>query len=511
MISSFQITQTASAATTDDIPVHLKNLGPDLPHVGSSLFDKIFSRKNEKGEVIYKVPYPLDSLLKEIKGAGLTHTMLPFSRSLQRPVDLTYDPLLNPRLVIASTDGKMTRSKIFLGYVKATDQIELISFNDEAGRFEFQLISNYSRNPKVSYAPRGKCVSCHQGQSPIFPVVLWQDTSFGVMGELLDEKLGLSGAIDDRRRETLLRLFGTAASNEDVLLFDLKVRDGDRMIMDERVWATGCGKDTKCRLGLLLNTLAPKGSRTDSHHRYSLAVINKSSLKRQWHFFSEIGPTHLNVPSIKKKYDGQVANTPSALLEIIGNIYRLEGAANPANLRPFKLEDRSLGSGVLNSFSSGDHNAIREAGFDTEAVSQALIALHTEGHPIFTSNAINKLRVMEALLRKLGATESAKYYTDWLNRPIAPKELFDDFIPPVFKSPALNVFSRYCAQCHATSLSFPPQFLMGDESQVISKMSALKPKLLSKLENGLMPPDPAVRDQLARSGDLQILLDHLRQ
>jgi hypothetical protein len=70
--------------------------------------------------------------------------------------------------------------------------MEVISYNDEAGRFEYQLVKNYSKNPKVYYVTRGKCLSCHQGQAPIFSIPSWADTSLNQnMSKLIASKLGI--------------------------------------------------------------------------------------------------------------------------------------------------------------------------------------------------------------------------------------------------------------------------------------------------------------------------------
>jgi hypothetical protein len=68
---------------------------------------------------------------------------------------------------------------LFLGYQREANAIEVISYNELAGRFEFQVVDNYgpSLTPRVRYAPRKLCISCHQNAGPIFPRVRWGETS----------------------------------------------------------------------------------------------------------------------------------------------------------------------------------------------------------------------------------------------------------------------------------------------------------------------------------------------
>ena len=77
-------------------------------------------------------------------------------------------------------DEPFLRNRIFIGYQEKANALEIISYNSEAGRFEFQTVSNYDedRRPTVNNIPRSYCTSCHQNQGPIFPRALWEETDF---------------------------------------------------------------------------------------------------------------------------------------------------------------------------------------------------------------------------------------------------------------------------------------------------------------------------------------------
>src|SRR5690606_22316779 len=110
----------------------------------------------------------------------------PLGRSLQRyAADPDYFD--SPRLVVAvdadpvdiRLDAPRLKDRLFLGYQPASEAIEVISYNEAAGRFEFQEITDYSvgQNPRVEYAVRGICVTCHQSHAPIFSRPLWSESN----------------------------------------------------------------------------------------------------------------------------------------------------------------------------------------------------------------------------------------------------------------------------------------------------------------------------------------------
>ena len=185
----FALASFASLATESESPywaVDPNNPGPNLPVAGRSLFDVLFERDDG-----YQVPFPFSALLANIEGhlePGKTpiRVLIPLGRSLQReaaaPLYFTY-----PRVVVAidaeprhepGTANVFLRSLLFLGYQEKAKTIEVISYNDEAGRFEFQTVRNYGQGlvPRVTYAERGLCTACHQNGGPIFSETPWSET-----------------------------------------------------------------------------------------------------------------------------------------------------------------------------------------------------------------------------------------------------------------------------------------------------------------------------------------------
>ena len=166
----------------------------DLPPVGRSLFDYIVTEP-QNGKKVYQVPYPFPELIRRIEQhldvdpgrSPIKRVLIPLGRSLQRnsakPEFFKY-----PRAVIGvdtelpmlpASSGILLKDRLFLGYQEKTGIIEVISYNEAAGRFEFQVVKNYRAggNPTVRYANRVVCTVCHQNQGPIFSRPLWDETN----------------------------------------------------------------------------------------------------------------------------------------------------------------------------------------------------------------------------------------------------------------------------------------------------------------------------------------------
>ena len=179
--------------------------GSDLPKVGHSLFDRLFSIESE-GQGIHKVPFPFTELIKAIeaklaneKGTRerVRQVLIPLGRSLQRHAAAP-DYFKYPRVVVAvdsesaNPGDPLLKDRLFLGYQQRANLIEVISYNEQYGRFEFQVVRNYGpgTEPKVLYAQRTICLSCHQNGGPIFSRAAWSETAANpkIASRLLDEQ-----------------------------------------------------------------------------------------------------------------------------------------------------------------------------------------------------------------------------------------------------------------------------------------------------------------------------------
>ena len=165
-----------------------------MPPVGRSLFDYVVAEQQGR-RTVYQVPFPFTALVRKIeqelgpddRGSPLKRVLIPLNRSLQRhaakPEYFAY-----PRAVVgvdseppmrAGSSGMFLKDRLFLGYQEKAEILEVISYNEAAGRFEFQVVRDYGPGkwPKVLYANRALCMACHQNQSPIFSRPLWDETN----------------------------------------------------------------------------------------------------------------------------------------------------------------------------------------------------------------------------------------------------------------------------------------------------------------------------------------------
>jgi cytochrome c553 len=170
----------ASGAAAPAWAVDPADPSANRPASGQSLFDQI----NTDG-----VPFPFEALVRKIESAAgcpsgrcMTSVLVPLSRSLQRTAAAP-DFFSFPRVIAAMTaDGGghlLAKDRVFLGYQERAGLIEVISYNEAAARFEFQLVRNYLPQGKSEtvYASRAVCTACHQNHGPVFSRQQWDETN----------------------------------------------------------------------------------------------------------------------------------------------------------------------------------------------------------------------------------------------------------------------------------------------------------------------------------------------
>lgn len=191
------------------LAVSIQEFQNSKPTVGRSFFDKVFS---EKGQ--YEIPYPFTKVLNRLSeytgqkvnnpdGTGIKVAIIPMGRSLQRNAGLDAGKLTSidqffryPRIVVGVDEETNfenslllnLKNKMYLGFNEKAQVIEAISYNEELGRYEYQVVNNYGegKTPEVTYANRSLCLSCHQNQAPIFSRGPWSESNANpVMAEKL--------------------------------------------------------------------------------------------------------------------------------------------------------------------------------------------------------------------------------------------------------------------------------------------------------------------------------------
>jgi cytochrome c553 len=214
--------------------------GPDLPPVGRSVFDAVAADG---------VPFPFEALLQKIEGRigcakrerCMHGVLIPLGRSLQRTAAAP-DFFAHPRAVVAVTGAGRgplyARDRLFVGYQETSGLLEVISFNEAAGRFEFQIVRDYRAGgtPAVVYAARTVCIACHQNHAPIFSRPVWDETNANpAVADRLAQTAARHHGIDVRRGVDFPNAIDDATERANLLA------------VTRRIWTDAC--DDACRDG----------------------------------------------------------------------------------------------------------------------------------------------------------------------------------------------------------------------------------------------------------------------
>jgi hypothetical protein len=270
--------------------------GENLPGVGRSLFDRLFAvQRGEQAEI--ELPFPFEALLARLDAQlqrepasplpPAKRVLIPLGRSLQRTAAAP-DYFAYPRVVVAvdaspaAFGAPLLKDRLYLGYQEKSAVLEVISYNEAAGRFEFQLVKDYRAGgkPKVVYAPRTLCFACHQNGAPIFSRALWDETNANPQVAAL---LLASGR----------RFYGIPVERGvDVpYAIDNASERANGFALTQLLWQEGCGGNDvtghRCRAGLFAATLrhALAGGQSwtaDADFEQAVAAPLRAEARRRW-------------------------------------------------------------------------------------------------------------------------------------------------------------------------------------------------------------------------------------
>ena len=276
------------AAQDDALPpwvVDITAPGPDLPPRGRSLFDYL------RGAAETPLPFPFTALLTRIRSRlrlpvtapePYAAVLIPVGRSLQRHAAAP-DYFRFPRVVVAvlgesaAATAPLLKDRLYLGYQEKTGVLEVISYNEAMGRFEFQIVKDYrpGATPRVYYAKRVICTACHQNQAPIFARPLWRETNANpaVAARLLAERRDFYGIPVQR---------GVDIPNA----IDDATQRANRFAFAQLLWTEGCAATAvpaHCRATLLDAALQLRlsGRRAYRSDSADLAAI-RATWQRRW-------------------------------------------------------------------------------------------------------------------------------------------------------------------------------------------------------------------------------------
>ena len=201
------------------------------------------------------LPFPFERVLERLRAeAGLDAVrtaLIPLGRSLQRH-SAAPDYFGSPRIVVAVSGDHAEgpglprlADRLYLGYVPAAAIVEAISYDEAAGRFEFQEVVGYGldRAWRTGTAERSICLRCHQGEGPIFARPLWSETNANPAVAARLDALGpdFHGA---PVRQPI----------DELDAFDASIDRAARISVANRLWAEGC-PDAECRAALFVAAL----------------------------------------------------------------------------------------------------------------------------------------------------------------------------------------------------------------------------------------------------------------
>lgn len=232
------MTGMSGAASAYEWAVDPQIPGADLPMAGTSLFDRITTDSEGR----QRIPYPYEALVAHMEATAGCATspctrsvLIPLGRSLQR-MAAAPDFFAHPRVVtaaVADGDGELLRDRLYLGFQRQAGVIEVISYNETLGRFEFQIVRNYVKDgaPQAVYARRTMCISCHQNHGPIFSQQVWLETN---ANPAIAAKLRLSASqfsgVDARGNTDIAQSIDDATDR------------ANRMALTKRLWRDACGQ-----------------------------------------------------------------------------------------------------------------------------------------------------------------------------------------------------------------------------------------------------------------------------
>lgn len=575
--------------------------GAHLPPRGASLFDQLFAAPSGRGHAL---PFPFERLIARIERElapatpgglpPLKAVLVPLGRSLQRTAAAP-DYFRFPRVVVAvdtlpaAGSSLLLKDRLYIGYQERSAVLEVISYSETAGRFEFQLVKNYRAGgqPRVFQANRTLCYACHQNGAPIFSRALWDETN-------------ANPAIAARLKATGRAYYGVPPERGVDLPYaiDVAVRRANRLALAQRLWREGCGEGEagwRCRAGLWQAALRlrlgdDRRLPPDPAFEVASAAPLRLAAGRLWPGGLALGRADLpnrnplpdgaawpadpagqvarsHVPAVFDPLlpraaeqiwradspqavdeaveaiasfvvDGRWPNLLAALARRAAALPRVVVALRCEPTATTKAECRGDGGQRLRidmatgqieglrlgaalphpAFAARPAPALRLAGGDwlerldmtglekgrgtlrlvlrddSGALAAALRTL-AGGEPwqaLLDGRPVPGEALLDAVLAELGAGRSS------MPGPVLPQPQLElPVAPPVAEAggvaPALAAFHAWCAACHWTAETFPPNFLHGPVETLEGRLRQCAPRIYVRLAMARMPPDQRVK------------------
>lgn len=489
----------------------------DLPPAGTrSLFDHVIAQNDG-------LPYPIGKLVKVLQDQNPTAEppitlLIPNGRSLLKgQADNKH-----PRMVIAADFegkntpaalGKAPRGQLFVALVENAKELEVLSYNEAAGRFEYQLVQNYCEGcvPRIVYARRQICLTCHQGGTPIFSQRPWSETN----GQP-ETTRAIAAARGSSEHYHGVALQQPLASSE---RFDQLTDVGNFYLVTQRLWLDGCGPSVKggaeCRrrmLSLALQYADNVGSfkaegpeverlrelQARAFPKAGIAVPESDLLNRD-----PIGERQGFKGWLRALFTREIKLGEGAKdnedLEAFDKLPPLRRELDPLTLRAPKrvltAQDIDGAYGVASFFTEADLKTLKAAyGNDMKKL---LVRVNALPDTAFGETPFVRVRMMEALLGQ--SREYCCLKTDEMSPPVVAG------VPPLVikEHPELLPYEQHCFACHRGNPAKRLNFMAGDtEAEVLANIKG-KSEIRDALDweryentdkaSKLMPPRDSVQ------------------
>jgi len=464
---------SAKAISTEDLP----------PEGTRSLFDHLIARH----EVL---PYPFEKLVALIQaqdpaGKAPVALLIPRGRSLLK----AQADFERPRVLVAADFqapgsnaalGLAARGQLFLGFVEDAAEIEVISYNEAAGRYEFQLVQDYRAGgvPRIAYARRAICTACHQGAAPIFPQRPWNETN---------AQPEIARRIVAARGETPYLTVPVAVPLATPERFDELTDIANFVPVAQRVWLDGCGDGAPgraCRremLRLAIDFAIDPGGFDGGAVAGTLRALQAAAWPAGGIGVPD-GDLRNRDPlvesrTLRERVRGLFSlaateRTPRSAedLSAFERLPRLPAELDPLTPRPPK---RVLTAAVFDGvfglaqfFTPADAQLIERLAGDRAARARAVARLP---ETLFEPAPFSRVRMLNALIEALRAPPRSYAFID--TSAMSPPQALG--VPPLELAAGspLEPFAKYCFACHRGNPARRLDFMAGkDEAEVLANL-----------------------------------------
>lgn len=480
----------------------------DLPPKGTrSLFDRLVLSRGP-------VPFPFSDLTALLRGyseddAPLVSLFVPDGRSLVRAKGDFHHPRVLAALAAQpkpDSGAPALRSRLFIGYVEDAAQIEVISYNDRAGRFEYQLVDDYREGdqPRVRYAPRSLCQTCHHDGSALFSVRPWAETNANAA--VARRIAGARAADIDGGYLGLPFKQPLSAAQQ----FDALTDNASILLTSQRAWMEGCGggeAGRQCRRLMLVAVLHFSWSQASFDLHGAEVEALRQAQRKVWPAYG------IPLPSVDiRSRDPFAPPQTRSLMEQIEAWFEPdpEGSISaitplPAELSPItrRPDRQTLGAdsveavfGLAQAFTPGDIERLRRAAGQAFGRLKAAVMRSSRLNSLLDGRPLVREAVVTALLAELDAAPLPAGCCEDDKVPGSPEVAG---VPPLELAPgsALRPFQRYCFGCHRGSPLPALDFLGADsEPEVWRQLDDRRRRIADTLDwdaTDLIMPPPGSR------------------